>query len=395
MKSDASDFDVSEHFGSWVFLSLLTALVTPASYFVVDLVYLPRQMHEAAAVCRFALVGLGAAGLLVRYLHPDWIVRHWFSALLGVYVYHVVFLLWFEYESTDLLRSRYYIGVITITGLTQLFRVQTEVLVIYVLAVVVYGIMFWGEPTLADALFDFATIGVIFIGMAFRVWKNQRRLRREIKHRDDLAALINHGWTFPLRAIADIAKSVRSELPPDAARRIELIEHQARILQAESEAIVESSAAGRLRDTNSGESVAVQPVLELAAASFAVARNGKIDYSRVDLQGIEVGGTEQDLFRVFAVLLSNSISYSPDRRCTISGRKTGSFAELKFTNKLAAKLDPEQVFERYVTFSGGTGIGLYDARAVVERKLGGQLRCRLAGEGEVQFIALLPVSAVD
>lgn len=392
MKEHSRDFNVSDHFGSWVFLSLLTALITPVSYAFIDLVYLPEWMHPVAGVCRFGLVLLGGAGLAVRYLNPDWIVRNWLGALLGVYAYHVAILLWFEYESIDLLRSRYYLGIITITGLTQLFRVQYEVLVMYVLSIGVYIFLLWGSPTLGDAVFDFLTIGIFFFGMAYNIFKYQRKLWGEIKQRDDLSALINHGWTFPLQAIADLANGIKASVSSEVAGQVELIEHQARILQAESEAIVNSSAGHRRARSPVMETVAVWPVLELAVRSYTVVKKGRIEVVTPVPEGLRVRGTEQDLFRVFTVLLSNSLSYSPDRRCLIAVRSDSESIELEFTNNLTGPLRVDQVFDKYVTFSGGTGIGLYDAKTVVEENLAGQIFCQLAGEGAVKFIIRLPTA---
>lgn len=120
--------------------------------------------------------------------------------------------------------------------------------------------------------------------------------------------------------------------------------------------------------------------------------------------GLSVMGDAAELERLLGILLDNAIKY-----CEGSGpirvvlddvrRRTGRGARLVVSNpctNLSAE-DVEHVFDRFYradasrsTGTGGHGIGLALARAIVRRH-GGDIRAQL-GEGVVSFVVTLPLA---
>lgn len=142
-------------------------------------------------------------------------------------------------------------------------------------------------------------------------------------------------------------------------------------------------------------------LLRDAAASF----EGMAEFSGKALKvnagdAIEVRGDEAMLRRLVSVLCDNAVKYAPEGDVIeIALREDGRRATLTVENGLVAPLPPEtlkRLFDRFYRAdesrsreSGGYGIGLSVARAIVERH-GGDIRAEQTPGGRLRFTVVLP-----
>lgn len=121
-------------------------------------------------------------------------------------------------------------------------------------------------------------------------------------------------------------------------------------------------------------------------------------------EGVRMRGDESAVRRLVSVLCDNAVKYAPGGdTIALSLRAEGRRAVLTAENGLASPMDAEalkHLFDRFYRAdssrsrdSGGYGIGLSVARAVVERH-GGDIVAK-QGHGRLRFVATLPLKALD
>ena len=113
---------------------------------------------------------------------------------------------------------------------------------------------------------------------------------------------------------------------------------------------------------------------------------------------VEVKGVQDNLFRLFSILLDNGVKYcDPGGTIRLTLTQRGRTVCLSVSNPCAG-VDPAQLpryFDRFyradssrARATGGYGIGLSTAKAIVSRHRG-RISVRYAG-GEITFTVLLP-----
>ena len=119
-------------------------------------------------------------------------------------------------------------------------------------------------------------------------------------------------------------------------------------------------------------------------------------------EDVSMHGDESAIRRLVSVLLDNAVKYAPqDDAIDLILRADGRRATLTVENGLSKPLEPEalrHLFDRFYRAdasrsreSGGYGIGLSVARAILE-KHGGDIQARQTEESRLRFVAHIPLN---
>ncbi len=238
--------------------------------------------------------------------------------------------------------------------------------------------------------------------LALRAFRNQERhARRLATLRGDLIAEVTHELRTPLTVLRMYSESLaENRIAPEAVPEyVTTIQREAMRLGG----IVDHVAEAARGETLSGAERALidpQPVLDRLAADFGglvEAGGGSVELEAPS-DTARVHATEEELRRIFEILLDNALRYSPPPArvrlrvevdgdswiATVRDRGTGIPAE-----------ERERVFERWVrgrgsrALAGGAGMGLYLAREGA-RRLGGDLTLEFPSDGGTRARVVLP-----
>ena len=185
------------------------------------------------------------------------------------------------------------------------------------------------------------------------------------------------------------------------ARYADIVAAQLSQLSSMVEHILAVSVAEQEHMRLHAERFALRPVVEQAAAKYAVA-DKRIEFSFDVADDMDVYGDRFHLSNVVSTLLDNAVKYSgADVRIAVAARRVRhgakSAVEVEVSDNgigIEAKA-LEHIFEKFyrvptgnVQCVRGYGLGLYYARCVVERH-GGRITARSrAGEGTVITVVL-------
>jgi PAS domain S-box-containing protein len=223
--------------------------------------------------------------------------------------------------------------------------------------------------------------------------------------RDDFVTTVSHELRTPLTAIYGAAKTLaRSEEPIDPGVRTQivemLVEQCERLTRRVTEILTTSEIdAGSLR-LDTGEidlRHAVDDAVERTRATLP--EDHSLDV-RVPTRPCLVAGDGDRLRQVLANLLDNAVKYSPSGgRITVHVRRAvRGQVRLTVTDDGVGipEQDRERVFEKFVRLDpnmhggvGGTGLGLYICRTLVER-MGGRIWVESKGSSGATFVVTLP-----
>ncbi|MEQ9366011.1 MAG: hypothetical protein RIF32_17340, partial [Leptospirales bacterium] len=224
------------------------------------------------------------------------------------------------------------------------------------------------------------------------VIRNYKRIENYLEEalniQSDIIATINHGWVVPFRAIARLAGILKSNVSGSHKEMAETIEYQARFMHTEAKELIDTSR-DRQPTVRPGKSKLHIAFDQARRTIEFIKRDARIDIDR-DIEETQVAISEEELFRIFITLLSNSTNYSPDKQTRITFETDGRFVTVQLTNATRRTLDADTLFRKYKSLEpGGTGIGLYNIRTLV-RLLGGEIRASIDA-ASVTFILRLPV----
>jgi PAS domain S-box-containing protein len=228
------------------------------------------------------------------------------------------------------------------------------------------------------------------------------------KVRDDFVATASHELRTPLAAIYGAAKTLRREgaLDDDDVERMMAIiaSESERLARVVDDILVASHLdSGRLK-FGSGTVDVRALVADVVESMQAHAENGvtiALDAPPNGLPGLAVDPMK--LRRVLLNLLENAIKYSPDGGAVVLRVATGENGclrlEVRDEGLGIPRADQERIFEKFYRADpllargvGGTGLGLYICRELVQR-MGGEIEVESEpGEGSA-FTVELPVRA--
>ncbi len=372
----------------WRLLFGWATVITPFAYFSVDLIHIPQSYHLVTGIVRTILTVICATYLLIGYFRPALVASLWRWGIRFICTTYCLFMIWLESIAIDPTLSRYYIGMLQIAGAFMVMRITIEHSIILTAMTVLYVIVNYDSPIIADAVFDLITFGSIFYLIIRNYKRIENSLEQSLNIQSDIIATINHGWVVPFRAIARLAGILKKKLSDAHREMAETIEYQARFMHTEAKELIDTS-----RDhtpTARPGRTDVHNAFDQARKTIEfIKQDARIELSR-DIEGTQVQVSEEDLFRIFTTLLSNSTNYSPDKRTEVQFDADERFMTMTFTNKTRRTLDSDTLFRRYKSLEpGGTGIGLYNIRTLAEL-LGGEIHADIAPDS-VSFILRLPV----
>ena len=225
----------------WRLLFAWATVITPFAYFTVDLIHIPVQYHFVTGVIRAILTIVCATYLLIGVFRPTLVARLWRWGIRIICTAYCLFMIWLESISIDPTLARYYIGMLQIAGAFMVMRISIEHSIILTAMTVLYVIVNYDSPIIADAVFDLATFGSIF----YLIIRNYKRIENSLENslhiQSDIIATINHGWVVPFRAIARLAGILKEKLTGTHLEMAETIEYQARFMHTEAKELIDTS----------------------------------------------------------------------------------------------------------------------------------------------------------
>jgi two-component system, OmpR family, phosphate regulon sensor histidine kinase PhoR len=222
--------------------------------------------------------------------------------------------------------------------------------------------------------------GVVY---AFRDQTRERRLEEE---KSDLIATISHELRTPIAAVYGSAQTLLSrdaELPSEQRRQmLEMVATQATRLAEITEAVLLATQLDRGTPAVESEPVDVG---ELARATVEAMRLHLPPTAEVDVEvapgvGPAAGATDR-IQQVLVNLLDNAIKYGGDGPISVRVEPSNGTIRILVADSGPGIPLPEQqrIFEKFYRSgpeltrrSGGTGLGLYISRELVER-MGGRI----------------------
>ncbi|MCS7217898.1 MAG: ATP-binding protein [Thermus sp.] len=218
------------------------------------------------------------------------------------------------------------------------------------------------------------------------------RLKALDQAKDELLAAVSHELKTPLtsvRALAEILEA-HPDLPEEERRRFTalLAKEAARLSRLVEEVLAYTrlQAGLPLRRTPTDLRALAQEALALAAP---LARERGVGME-AHLEGVEAPTDPDRVLQVLLNLLHNALRHARNRvRLELSRRGREAFFRVQDDGPGVAEGVRARVFEPFQSFSGGTGLGLFLARRLVEG-LGGRIWLE-EGQGGASFAFTLPL----
>ena len=240
---------------------------------------------------------------------------------------------------------------------------------------------------------------------AFRDLTSERRLDEE---KSDLISTISHELRTPMAAVYGAAQTLlrrESELTPEQKRQmLEMVVEQAARLSHITEAVLLATQLDR-----GTLSVETEPVDlgELARSTVETMRSHLPATAEVDVDvapdvGIATGARDR-IQQVLVNLLDNAVKYGGDTPVQVRVEPAHGLVRLVVADSGPGISQAEQarIFEKFyragpelTRASGGTGLGLYISRELVQR-MGGRLDVRSEPGAGSAFVVELPSAEHD
>jgi len=274
-----------------------------------------------------------------------------------------------------------------------------------------------GELTLEVALAETSPFGAgnprwllaaglaIYAGLALlalRAFRTQeRRARRLAEMRGDLIAEVTHELRTPLTVLRMYSESLAAERidPESVPEYLDTIQREAIRLGGLVDQVAETARGEEQADGGFGSCDPVR-VLEHLAGDFA--RLVEVDGGTVETDlspgTALVAAAEEELRRIFEILLDNAVRYSPPPvRLSLNASIEGDrwIATVRDQGPGIPPAERDRVFERWVrgqkgrSSGGGAGMGLYLAREGARRR-GGELTLEFPPDGGTRARVVLP-----
>src|SRR5215212_10259168 len=238
--------------------------------------------------------------------------------------------------------------------------------------------------------------GVVY---TFRDLTGERRLDEE---KTDFIATVSHELRTPMAAVYGAAQTLLRrdvELAPDQRQRLlEMIATQAARLTQITEEVLLATRIDRGDVRVERERV---DVVELVRSTVE-AMKPQLEPATVDVEvgaaAGEAAGDRDRIEQVLVNLVDNAVKYGDGRRVVVAvgGSTSGVQISVSDTGPGIPQGDLERIFEKFyrgdpnlTTAPGGTGLGLYIARELVER-MGGRIDVRSEAAAGTTFVVELP-----
>lgn len=235
------------------------------------------------------------------------------------------------------------------------------------------------------------------------------QLRDLNRQKDAFIASVSHELRTPVTAILGFVEELADSALPDAERQAAaIIDRNARRLAAVIDDVLELSRLTTVApQRRPAEPVNVSELVCMAcddAAGLAPAKALTIVKDFTDAPRM-ITTTALDLERVISNLLSNAVKFSPvGGTITVSVAEYADGLELRIGDQ-GPGIPPseiERVWERFYRVADmahrdvpGTGLGLPIVKALIERRLGGEVRLESDGQSGTTAVVRLPRVAPD
>jgi len=239
---------------------------------------------------------------------------------------------------------------------------------------------------------------IIYQRSLVRAMKRQRELD---KLKDEFIAVVSHELRTPLSSVYGGAVTLqRQDIDPDSRERIiGIIRRESARLAKLVDAVLWAS---RLDAQKTNENEAVVDVDELVDEVVSAAAEFAPDNLSVVVESNGTAECRRDpehLRRVLANLVDNAIKYSPDGG-TVTVRTIGENGHVRFSVSDEGigvpESERERIFEKFTRLDpemrqgiGGTGLGLYICRELVQQ-MGGGIWVEDGSEGGSTFTFEIP-----
>ena len=244
--------------------------------------------------------------------------------------------------------------------------------------------------------------GIVY---AFRDLTSERRLDEE---KSDLISTISHELRTPMAAVYGAAQTLlqrENELTPEQKRQmLEMVAEQTARLSQITEAVLLATQLDR--DTLSVETEPVD-LGELARSTVHTMKSHLPPTTEVDVDvAPDVGaatGARDRIQQVLVNLVDNAIKYGGDTPVHVRVEPADGLVRLVVADSGPGipHAEQERIFEKFyragpelTRASGGTGLGLYISRELVQR-MGGKLEVRSEPGAGAAFVVELPSAEQD
>ena len=234
-------------------------------------------------------------------------------------------------------------------------------------------------------------------------FRDVTRERRLDEMRNELIATVSHELRTPLAAVYGAAMTLQRAERLDAPMRdqlIGIIGHQAERLARIVDEILAASRAASPIESEPAAREAFDPIpVARAVVEDATARTGRTITLAAVEEAPTASGSPDDLRRVLDNLVDNAAKYSAaETAISVQVRNGGDTVRIAVSDEGPGipRDEQDRIFERFyrldpgmATGVGGTGLGLYIARRLVER-MGGRLTVTSEPGAGATFVTELP-----
>ena len=240
---------------------------------------------------------------------------------------------------------------------------------------------------------------------AFRDLTSERRLDEE---KSDFIATISHELRTPMAAVFGAARTLlerEDELTPEQRHQmLEMVATQASRLSEITEAVLLATQLDR-----DSLSVETEPVDlgELARSTIATMKTHLPETAEVEVdvapQVTAATGASDRIQQVLVNLVDNALKYGGHTPVVVRVEEANGFVRLVVADSGPGipHVEQSRIFEKFyrsgpelTRAAGGTGLGLYISRELVQR-MGGTLRVRSEPGAGASFVVELPSAEYD
>jgi signal transduction histidine kinase len=239
----------------------------------------------------------------------------------------------------------------------------------------------------------------------------QRRLHAAIERqreldrlKEEFVAVVSHELRTPLASVYGGVQTLqRSSLAPDARERVlEVVRHEAaRLAKLVDDVLWASRLDAPLRAGKPRTLVPAELVEEVVAAAAELAPENVTVTAAADGAVPRAAGEQEQVRRVLANLVENAVKYSPDGGSVSVGTcLAGNRVRFVVADEGIGvpEAERERIFEKFTRLDpqmvrgiGGTGLGLYICRKLVEG-MGGRIWVEANEPAGSRFAFELPVA---
>jgi signal transduction histidine kinase len=224
-------------------------------------------------------------------------------------------------------------------------------------------------------------------------------LKRKDRLKDEFVSVASHELKTPVHPILELAEAAKEGLIGHE-EAWELVFKHAKRLQRLTNDILDVSRIETGQLTYRFEKVPVNQIIKNMVGQTSVNLNKDVQIELNLDKEIEIEGDRDRLIQVFANIIENAKKFTKRGKIKVESKiySERNMVEIRVSDTgigIASDILPE-IFGKFVTRgeSGGTGLGLFISKAIVNAH-GGKISAQNNEEGGATFIIILPIRSKE